>query len=221
MRAIRRGAFVLVIVVVAYSSVADCGEKPKYSGFLKDYPSFIEGKKGVDMVYTKAGVDFSKYNKIMMDEVVFYFKKDADYKGIHPSEIQELSEAFNRAFIDALNDAYPLTDKPGPDVMRVRVGITEIKMSKPGMGTVTTIIPVGLAVSLVKKGATGGYTGIGSASMEAEFLDSVSNERIGAAIDKAPGGKLDLGKLTPAKEAFEFWAGRLRIWLDEIHSKAH
>ena len=85
------------------------------------------------------------------------------------------------------------------------------------MGTASTILPVGLAVSLLKKGTTGGYTGIGSATMEAEFLDSVSNERIGAAIDKAPGGKLDVGKLTPAKEAFEFWAKRLRAFLDEMH----
>ncbi len=208
---------VLLIVIVAFGNTGDCGEKPEYSGFLGDYPTFKEGKEGVDMVDKKEGVDFSKYNKIMMDEVVFYFKKDADYKGIHPSDIQELTEAFNKAFIDALNDAYPLTDKPGPDVMRVRVGITEITTSKPGVGTVTTIVPVGLAVSLLKKGATGGYTGIGSATMEADFLDSVTNERIGAAIDKAPGGKLDVGKLTPAKEAFEFWAKRLRAFLDDVH----
>ena len=208
---------VLWMGIVAFGNVSNGGEKPEYSGFLQNYPTFKEGKKGVDMVYTKKGVDFSKYNKIMMDEVVYYFSKDADYKGIHPAEIQELTDAFNRAFIDALNDAYPLTGTPGPDVMRVRVGITEIKTSNPAMGTASTILPVGLAVSLLKKGTTGGYTGIGSATMEAEFLDSVSNERIGAAIDKAPGGKLDVGKLTPAKEAFEFWAKRLRAFLDEMH----
>jgi len=215
------GFTILLIVVVAFGNVADCGEKPVGSGFLKDYPAFKEGQKGVDRVYMKEGINFSKYNKIMMDEVIYFFKNDADYKGIHPSEIQELTEAFNKAFVDALKDAYPLTDTVGPDVMRVRIGITEIKTSKPGVGTVTTIIPVGLAFSLVKKGATGGYTGIGSATMEAEFLDSVTNERIGAAIDKAPGGKLDVGKLTPAKEAFEFWAKRLRAFLDDVHGVQH
>ena len=89
--------------------------------------------------------------------------------------------------------------------------------SKPGVGTITTIIPVGLAVSVLKKGVTGEYTGIGSASMEAEILDSVSNERIGAAIDKDPGGKMDVGKLSPAKAAFKFWAKRLRAFLDDVH----
>jgi hypothetical protein len=204
------GAFV-------FGGFANHVEGAQYSGFLENYPTFKKGKKGVDMVYVKEGADFKKYNKIMMDQVTFYFKSDAEHKGINPDDIKELTDAFGKAFVDALNAAYPLTDTPGPDVMRVRVAITELKSSNPAIGTVTTILPVGLAVSLVKKGVTGGYTGIGSASMEAEFLDSVSNERIGAAIDKNPGGKIDVGKLSPAKAAFEFWAKRLRAFLDDMH----
>ena len=83
----------------------------------------------------------------------------------------------------------------------------------------TTIIPIGLGVSLIKKGATGEYMGIGSATMEGEILDSTTNERIAAVIDEKPGGKLDIGKLSPAKSAFEFWAKRLRAFLDEAHGK--
>ena len=208
---------VLFTAIVAFSGFVDGAEKPQYSGFLEDYPTFEKGKKGVDMVYIKEGVDFKKYNSIMLDQVIFYFKKDSDYKGIHPDEIQELTEAFNKAFIDVLKDAYPLTDTPAQDVMRVRIAITDLKASKPGVGTVTTIIPVGLAVNLVKKGAGGDYIGIGSASMEAEFLDSVSNQRIGAAIDEKPGGKFAVGKLSAAKDAFKFWAKRLKAVLDDAH----
>ena len=208
---------VLLIAVVAFFSLVGCAETPKYSGFLKDYPSFKPGKEGVDMVYIKEGTNFKNYNKIMMDQVVFYFKEDTDYKGINPEEIKELTEAFKKAFVDALNDAYPFTETPEQDVMRVRIAITDVEPSSPTVGTMTTIIPVGLAVSVIKKGATGEYTGIGSASMEAEFLDSISNERIGAVVDKDPGGKLDLGKLTPAKEAFKFWAKRLKAFLDDAH----
>ena len=206
---------VLFTAIVAFAGFVDCAEPAQYSGFLEEYPTFEKGKKGVDMVYVKEGVDFKKYKRIMLDQVIFYFKKDSDYKGIHPDEIQELSEAFNKAFVDVLKDAYPLTDTPAQDVMRVRVAVTDIEPSKPGTGTLTTIIPIGLAVNLVKKGATGKYIGIGSASMETELLDSVSNERICVAIDEKPGGKFDLGKLSPAKDAFEFWAKRLKALLDD------
>ena len=194
-------------------------QKQGPSGFLGEYPVFEAGAEGVDKRYLKEGVDFSKYNKVMMDEVVFYFKSGADYKGIQPSEIQELNEEFNKAFIEKLGGAYPLTDSPGPDVMRVRVAITNLEPSSPVSGTMSTVIPIGLAASLIKKGTTGEYLGIGSATMEAEFLDSMSNERIAAAIDKAPGGKFDVGKLSPAKSAFRFWAKRLKIFLDEAHGK--
>jgi len=190
-------------------------QKEGPSGFLGAYPEFEPGKEGVDKRYMKEGVDFKRYNKIMMDEVVFFFKSDADYKGIEPSEINELSEEFHKAFVETLRDM--LTDTAGPDVVRMRLAVTDLDPSSTVGGTMSTVIPVGLAVSLIKKGTTGEYAGIGSASMEVEFLDSMSNERIAAAIDKAPGGKFDLGKLSAAKSAFEFWAKRLRAFMDELH----
>ena len=97
----------------------------------------------------------------------------------------------------------------------MRLAVTDLEPSSPVGGTMSTIVPVGLAYSLIKKGTTGEYAGIGSASMEVEFLDSVSNERVAAAIDNAPGGKFDVGKLSPAKSAFEFWAKRLRTFMKE------
>lgn len=209
---------VMVLTIAAMvGGLMGCATQQKEgpSGFLADYPEFEPGKEGVDKRYLKEGVDFRKYNKIMMDEVVFFFKNDADYKGIQPSEIKELGEEFHKAFVETLRDI--LTDTPGPDVVRMRLAVTNLDPSSSVGGTMSTVIPVGLAVSLIKKGATGEYTGIGSASMEVEFLDSISNERIAAAIDKAPGGKFDLGKLSAAKSAFEFWAKRLRTFMDELH----
>jgi hypothetical protein len=202
-------------IVVLSIALTGCATKQKqnYSGFLQDYPPFEKGLEGVDQRYMKEGVDFSKYQKIMMDEVVFFFNQDANYKGIHPEEIKELSEEFHKAFVEVLGDR--LTDTPGPNVARMRLAVTDLEASKPVSGTISTVVPVGLAVNLVKRGTTGEYIGIGSASMETEFLDSISNERIAVVVDDAPGGKFDLGKYSAAKSAFKFWAERLRAFLDE------
>ena len=83
------------------------------------------------MRYIKPGVDFKQYNKIMLDQVRFYFKDDAADKGIDADEMKELSDAFSRAFIDALGSAYPLTAKFGPNVMRLRVAITDTGTAEP------------------------------------------------------------------------------------------
>jgi hypothetical protein len=115
---------------------------------------------------------------------------------------------------------YPLVEKPGSDVMRIRTAITDLVPSNPALSGVTTVIPVGLAISAIKSGAGGGHTGVGEASMETEILDSTTNERIGVAVDTNPGGKLSgMTKWGAAKEAFKFWAKRLRTLLDEIHEK--
>jgi hypothetical protein len=56
--------------------------------------------------------------------------------------------------------------------------------------------------------------------MEAEIIDSQSGQVIGQAVDQRSGGKLaGFTTLGGAKAAFEFWAKRLRIWLDETHGK--
>ncbi len=194
-------------------------QQAKYSGFLEDYPAFQPGPRGgVDLVYIKEGVAFKKYKKIMFDHVVFYLKEDSKYKGIQAEEMKELADSFHLAAVKALEGAYPIVGEPGADVLRVRVAITNIEPSNPAKSAVSTVLPVGLAISTLKKGVTGKHTGVGGAGMEAEFLDSLTNERLAAAIDQKSGSKLSgLSKFGAVNEAFEFWSGRLRTFLDNAH----
>jgi hypothetical protein len=54
--------------------------------------------------------------------------------------------------------------------------------------------------------------------MEVEFLDSMADARLAAAIDTFNGSKMSgFSKLGATKEAFEFWAKRLRVTLDNAH----
>jgi hypothetical protein len=214
--------YIVIILCFALTVATGCATKQvKHSGFLENYPEFKPGPKGgADFVYMKEGVDFKRYNKIMMDHVVLYFKDDAKYKGIHPEELNEMSSVFHKAIADNLEGAYPLVDEPGSDVMRFRIAVTDVVASKPGMGTIATVMPIGLALSTIKKGVTGTHTGVGQASIEVEILDSMTNERIAVAIDTRLGGKIEgFTKWGAVKGAFEFWAKRLRHWLDETHGR--
>ncbi|MDA8326326.1 MAG: DUF3313 family protein, partial [Nitrospiraceae bacterium] len=183
-------------------------------------PRLAGPEGGVALVYIKQGADFSKYNEVMFDQVVFYLKKDAKYKNIQPEQMKQLADEFARAAAKAMQGAYPVVGEPGPDVLRVRVAITDIEPGNPVRSGMTTVLPIGLAVSIIQKGATGKYPGVGSASMEAEFLDSLTNERLAAAIDKRAGSKFSgFSKFASAKEAFDFWSKRLRIFLDKAHGR--
>ena len=211
----------VISMCLAVGCAAQKMEVKNYSGFLGDYSKLGPGPEGgVDKRYIKPGVDFKKYNKIMMDQVRFYFKDDAGDKGIDADEMKELADTFHRDVIDALGSAYPLVAKPGPDVMRLRVAITDMELPNRGINAISTVLPVGLAISTVKSGVTGKGTGCGEVSMEFQVLDSQTNAVLGEGVDRRSGGKLDsMSKFGTAEDAFKFWAGRLRTWLDSVHGQ--
>jgi len=158
----------------------------------------------------------------MLDHVVFFFSDESKYKGVHVDVMKELAEAFHTAVAEALGDAYPLVDKPGPDVMRIRIAITDVVASKPGLNLITTAMPGGFGVKAVTKAATGSHSFIGNTAMEAEILDSLTNMQIAMAMDsRGKGDKIriteGLTKWGDVKDVFKFWAMRLKNWLDETH----
>ena len=212
----------LSVAVISLCLAAGCaGQKlavKDYSGFLGDYSKLQPGPEGgVDKRYIKEGVNFKQYNKIMMDQVRFYFKDDAADKGIDAAEMKELADTFHRAVMDALGSAYPLVAKPGPNVMRLRIAITDMELPNRGINAISTVLPVGLAISTIKSGVTGKGTGCGEVSMEFEVLDSQTNQVLAEGVDRRSGGKVDsMSKFGTAEEAFKFWAQRLRIGLDEV-----
>ena len=208
---------VMVIGVVLLMSAAFAAE-PKYSGFLGDYYKNLQPgpEGGAKERWLKPGIDFGKYKKFMVHSVVFFFADDSEYKGIDPVELKELSDAFNKAILDAFKGKYPLVAEPGPDVARIRFAITGFKQSRPVLSGVTSIVPVGLAVSAIKKGTTGAWTGSGAASGEVMVLDAMSNDVIAVAVDERTAGFTErFSKWGSAEEAFKFWAGRLVGFLDD------
>jgi hypothetical protein len=208
----------LLILVFLGCTSYQGGMQAQHSGFLADYPEFSEGKDGVDRVWIKPGVDWKPYNKIMLDQVVFYFSEGSEYKGLTSEEVAELSEAYHKAFFDALQPGgYVFVSEPGPGVLRVRSAVTGLEKSSPVANTFSTVVPVGMAVNILAKGATGENISVGNCTAEGEFLDAVSGERLAAFVDFRPGGKLEgFSGIGPAKAAFEFWAKRLRARLDEM-----
>jgi len=211
------------LLVILLTGFVLCGcaatAKVEHSGFLQDLPQFQPGPSdGMDQIYITPGADLRKYNRVMLDEVQFFLKQDAATQGLQASELKELADTFHRAVFEALGTAYPLVTEPGTDVLRIRVAITDIVTSNPAVSGITTVLPVGLAVSVGKKAVGGSYSGVGGASMEVEILDSMADERLAAAIDTFNGSKMSgFSKLGATKDAFEFWAKRLRVTLDKAH----
>ena len=133
--------------------------------------------------------------------------------------MKELADECNKQLFDALNDSYPLVAQPAPDVIRLRIAITDLKQSRPGLSAVTTVIPVGLAISAVKKGAGGSWTGSGATKAEFMAIDSMTNDVIAVAQDERK-AEFDqrFTKWGSTEEAFGYWAERIKFILDQTRA---
>ena len=210
-------AVVLGLAILVPAAFA--ADKPPQSGFLGNPSVYDLLTPAPDGAYRhlKPGVDFKKYNKFMVDSVIFFLADAADYKGIDPQEMKELCDEFNKALVAAFKDRYPIVAEPGPDVMRLRSAITNVKPSRPGVSAVTSILPIGLGISLVKKGVTGGWSGSGETGAEMMILDTTTNEVIAIGMDqRAAAFDERFSKWGSANDAFKFWSERLVSTIDAL-----
>ncbi|MBA4417226.1 MAG: hypothetical protein C0392_04855 [Syntrophus sp. (in: bacteria)] len=226
-----------------------CGAKVmseyKYSGFLSDYSHLKPAldKSGAE-VYLKADLDLKSYNKVLLDRIIVWYSHDADYKGIDPTELKALTDYFHEAVVKALGSDYPVVTEPGPGVLRIRIAITELVATKPLASVVVLVTPYAtiadLASGAVTKGGVGSSPYVGDAAIEVEFLDGQTNEQLIAYVERRIGkkynvdlsegpvkavstGAVSYGKAYTTwgytKDAFDYWAKKLRKRLDEAHGK--
>ena len=128
----------------------------------------------------------------MLDRIRVWYKDDADYKGIDPTELKALTDYFQNALVKALGPTYPVVTQPGPDVLRMRVAITDLIPTKPEMSVVTLVVPYATVADVAAGGGTGSTPYLGQTAIEAEFLDSRSNEVLAAYVDRQVGKKYNI-----------------------------
>jgi len=223
MKEAMKPTFKAVAEALLCAALISCASTAEQTGFLDGYYQNLEPgpKGGARERWLKPGVDYSKFDRVMLDSVVFYFDKNSDDAGIDPGQMKELADTFHKDLLDALKDRYPIVTEPGPGVIRYKIALTGIRQSRPVLSGVSTIIPVGLAASTVKKGATGSWVGSGATSMELLAIDTETNEVIAAGRDEQTAGFTErFSRYGSADAAFKFWAERLRLMMDKLHGES-
>ncbi len=132
--------------------------------------------------------------------------------------MKDLAEGCDQQVVNVLKDAYPIVAEPGPDVLRLRFAITDLKQSRPVLSAVTSVVPIGLGISIIKKGAVGSWTGSGATSAEVIAMDSMTNDVIAVAQDEKSAGFTErFSKWGSAQDAFKFWGERIKLFMDQAH----
>jgi len=175
---------------------------------------------GAKMRWLKPGVDFSKYHRLMIDPVVFFFAPDSEYKGMDPGELKGLADAFKRRLVDTLKKDYPIVASPAPDVSRLRLAITDLRQSQPGIGGITADGLIGFGEKSRRKRDGQLWSGSGLTAGELVVFDSMTQEVILAAKDwRTIGLKEKFTKWGSAEDAFQFWAERIKLFIDRTRGR--
>ena len=220
---------VVLCMVIAVCMLAACAtqqaRKTSTTTFLGDYSMLKEGGDGrALLLYINPEADFKAYNAILMDPVKLYASGKHEMENLTPEDRTRILNYADAAIRKQLVKDYTLVDAPGPGVMHLRVAITEAEDANVTLDTISTIVPIGLALSALSELATGEWGFTGSVGVEAEMLDSVSGQRLFAAVDRRTGGKVT-GKFDKfnnwrtVQDAFDYWAKKLRERLVEVRAK--
>jgi hypothetical protein len=153
----------------------------------------IEGKDNQALYrYVNPAADFKKYNKIMIDPVLVL--KDGELDKDEMANYQTLA---NNAFVfltKQLEQDYKIVQAPEPGTLRLQAAIIDADNAKPIRNTLSTLMPIGIGISIIKYAATGKQSGVGEITAEMKITDATTGELEAAALDRRVGGK-ELTKL--------------------------
>ena len=222
----------VVIAAVAAGSLFLSGCTSTYqkrsvegSGFLKDYSQLKDrGGDTAMLSYIDPKADFRSYNKIMIDPIRAYAKdKDSSMAEMSKEDQQRLLNYFDATLREQLKKDYTFVNQPGPGVLRLRVAVTEAEKSRVVLDTISSVVPIGLAVSSAKAIVTGKHLSVGEIGAECEGVDSLTGKRLFAAVDARVGRKWTFkfdkfNKWHTAEDAFDFWAKQLETRLSDLRA---
>jgi hypothetical protein len=188
-------------ILTAALLVAGCSSSG-YSGFLKDYSKLRPSTKRPSAVsWEKPGVDMAVYKRLIIDPVQVYLHPGSEASDIGARRLTEVARHFTRILRETIGPHYTVVSKPGPGIMRVRIAITDVAPE-------------------AKATADAPLFDVGKASMEGEFLDSESGERLAAVVDHIEGSAAYRDaprEWRHVEGAFIEWSNLILDWLRAKH----
>lgn len=191
----KRRASLGLVAVTSALVLGGCVVKTTSTSFVRNSSSLVE------YAYTNPKADFSRYTRLTTDGLEIYFPTNMDAP--RPEDVDRIRAAFRTAFLNALGDDYEFVDKAGPDVLKVRAQLVDMKMT----GAEGDFIGSGRLSELVSRGEL---------TFIMEMIDSQSGEVLARAGDRThstEGREGDAG-WADVEEAAAHWAGLFRAWLD-------
>jgi hypothetical protein len=188
-----------------------------------------EEEGGIDLIYKPPEIyeRLVNYDKIMIDQPEIWIDPDSKYRGTKPDNIKAIADLMRENLTAKVIDrGYEVVDEPGPDVLYIRVALTDLYLKKKRRG-VLGYTPVGAVAKLGVDAIRDMMKKIDIIEMaiQVEFQDSVTEEVIGAIIikrgarkNKETGQKLTRYDFKFLRLEMQYYSARLACSLDNARA---
>jgi hypothetical protein len=212
------------MMVLAFGPLVGQAQNPE-DAFLSDYSKL---KAAPDNPFEElylapdARKRAPQYTAIMVDQPEVFIHPDSKYKGMKPDDMKIIADALREKVTAELKGGYPIVDKPGPNVLYVRLAVGDLMVQKKKR-PILAYIPVGAVVYAAKNLASEVTSKVDVKNMkiEGEVLDSVTLEQLAVmtasrgALSTASAGKTtEPVSWTTLNDLFGLVGKRMRCRLD-------
>ena len=128
---------------------------------------------------------FTQYDKVMIVVVGFF---GSDPGKVSPKDEQRLTDVVYRNLHEALAKRYQVADEVGPGVMKVEVALLDVEAATPGVRSITMVVPQLRVLSAGYALVVGAYPFSGGGQAAAKISDSMTEQVLGAGVDRRAGG---------------------------------
>ena len=209
----RVATLAVLVVILLGCGVTRQARDVRQSGFLGDYSMLKPGTDGgALMAYQNPEADIKSYDKILLEPVTIWMGTDSEMKDLAKEDRQRVADELFSLLHARLSKDYQIVQAPAPGTMRIAAALTSAESSYPIMDTVSTIIPVGAAVSILKAIATGKPAFVGEATAELKITDATTDVVLFEAVDRRVGTKNPTGfwnEWEDVDAALAYWTDRL------------
>lgn len=188
----------------------------KRTGFLSNY-DMLKPMGGDDEAqsWRRPDVDWKKYDKVFIERIQVFPKKESEDKGIDPTDLKMLIDYFYEDLLKEIKPTAQIVDQIGPNVLVLRIAIVDLVPTQYAVsiaGTLTPFAFIGEAASGPASGRPAGSTPyMGESSIEVQFVDGESRQILAEFTDTKIGKKYDVNA-SGAKKYMDSYTDSFTAW---------
>lgn len=142
--------------------------------------------------YIKPALSLARYTEIQVVPTAVYHGADSQFDDIPMAEREKFAGILTKALEAEMAKSFKVVAKPAADAIRIKFTIVGATKTTVGVGTVSSVMPIGAVTNALKSvtGKKGSYSG--SVLLAFELFDARTGELLAAAVRREAPDALDI-----------------------------